>query len=234
MSAPPAILTEGLSKRFQRSRGWLRRPGAVVPAVDGMDLVLPRGAILGVMGPNGAGKTTFLKLLATLLLPDSGRLEVDGIDCVASAGSVRSRIGLVTGDERSFYWRLSGRQNLAFFGALQGIGGAALERRILDLSSALALEDMLDAPVDTFSTGMRQRLSVARGLLHEPSLLLLDEPTRSLDPEAAEAFRVLLLRLVREGGHTVVLVTHAREEARAVCTHLGVMRAGKFALESVS
>lgn len=231
MSEPPAILAEGVTKTFQRPQGWLRRRGPLLAAVDGVDLILPRGALLGIMGPNGAGKTTFLKLLATLLLPTRGRLEIDGRDCVKSPAAVRARVGLVTGDERSFYWRLSGRQNLSFFATLQGLDGTAARRRIAELSHALGLEEMMDVRVDTFSTGMRQRLAVARGLLHEPSVLLLDEPTRSLDPEAAATLRSLIVNLARDGGHSVVLVTHVREEALAVCTHMAVMREGKLSME---
>ncbi|MFQ5456910.1 MAG: ATP-binding cassette domain-containing protein [Myxococcota bacterium] len=234
MSAPPAILARGVTKLFHRPQGWLRRPGPVVSAVDGLDLTLPGGALLAIMGPNGAGKTTFLKLLATLLLPTRGRLEIQGLDATRSPAAVRTRVGLVTGDERSFYWRLSGRQNLSFFAALQGLGGRVARGRIEKLAQSLDLEDVMDAPVDTYSSGMRQRLAVARGLLHQPSLLLLDEPTRSLDPEAAATLRSLILNLAREGGHSVVLVTHAREEALAICTHMGVMQAGKFAMESLS
>ena len=233
MSEPPAILAQGVTKHFLRPQGWLRRKGPVVAAVDGLDLTLPAGAQLAIMGPNGAGTTTFLKLLATLLLPTRGRLEIDGLDAVQLPAAVRARVGLVTGDERSFYWRLSGRQNLSFFAALQRLDGRAARGRITKLARSLDLDDVMDAPVDTYSSGMRQRLAVARGLLHEPPLLLLDEPTRSLDPEAAATLRRLIVDLTRGGGHSVVLVTHSREEALAMCTHMGVMREGRLSMESV-
>jgi ABC-2 type transport system ATP-binding protein len=233
MQPTPVILAEGLTKRFHRLQGSLRRRGPVVTAVDSVDLTLPPGALLGILGPNGAGKTTFLKLLATLLLPTSGRLRVCGHDPAREPSAVRARVGLVAGDERSFYWRLTGRQNLAFFASLHGLDRVRIRRRIEELATALALGDLLEAPVDTYSTGMRQRLAVARGLLHEPDLLLLDEPTRSLDPEAAESLRGLIARLTREGGHAGVLVTHARAEATALCTHLGTMQAGRLEVEPV-
>jgi ABC-2 type transport system ATP-binding protein len=232
MPDPPAILAERLTKSFRRAGGLLGGRGVPVPAIHDLDLALPRGALLGILGPNGAGKTTFLKLLATLLQPDSGRLLVDGRDCARASREVRARVGLVTGDERSFYWRLTGRQNLAFFAALHDLDRARARGRIDDLTKALGLGDVMDARVDSYSTGMRQRLGIARGLLHDPSVLLLDEPTRSLDPEAAASLRALIARLSREGGHTVVLVTHAPEEARALCTHLAMMREGALRLEA--
>jgi ABC-2 type transport system ATP-binding protein len=234
MQPMPVILAEGLTKRFHRPQGSLRRRGPVVTAVDGVDLTLPPGALLGILGPNGSGKTTLLKLLATLLLPTSGRLRVCGHDPERESIAVRARVGFVAGDERSFYWRLTGRQNLAFFASLHGLERMRLRRRIEELAAVLALGDLLEAPVDTYSSGMRQRLAVARGLLHDPALLLLDEPTRSLDPEAAESLRRLIAHLAREGGHTVVLVTHAPAEASALCTHLGTMHSGRLQIEQVS
>ncbi len=232
MPDPPAIVAERLTKTFRRAGGPPGGRAVPVHAIRNLDLVLPRGALMGILGPNGAGKTTFLKLLATLLLPDSGRLLVDGQDCARQGQRVRARVGLVTGDERSFYWRLTGRQNLAFFGALHDMDRARARTRVADLSTALGLEDVLDARVDAYSTGMRQRLAIARGLLHDPSMLLLDEPTRSLDPEAAASLRDLIGRLSREGGHTVVIVTHAPEEARSLCTHRATMRDGTLEIEA--
>jgi ABC-2 type transport system ATP-binding protein len=233
MPRPPAILAERLTKIFHRPAAWPRR-GERVPAVEEVDLALPSGALLGILGPNGAGKTTFLKLLSTLLLPTSGRLLVDGLDCERDARRVRARVGLVTGDERAFYWRLTGRQNLAFFAALHGLEPSAARTRAAALASTLGIDGVLDVRVDGYSSGMRQRLAVARALLHDPALLLLDEPTRSLDPEAAAALRGLISALARGGGHTVVLVTHAPEEARALCTHLATMRSGRMAIEAAA
>ncbi|OGP81575.1 MAG: hypothetical protein A2Y95_11725 [Deltaproteobacteria bacterium RBG_13_65_10] len=234
MSQTQAILAEGLTKIFRRPTGPLRRPGPCVPAVQSLDLALPTGALLGVLGPNGAGKTTLLKLLATLLLPTSGKLLVEGRDAVSDPRGVRARVGLVTGDERAFYWRLTGRQNLAFFAALHALAPRLARTRAQALATELGIAEVLDSPVDTYSSGMRQRLALARGLLHDPALLLLDEPTRSLDPDAASALREMIARLARGGGHTVVLVTHAPEEARAICTHIGMMREGRLELQAAS
>jgi ABC-2 type transport system ATP-binding protein len=231
MPDPPAIVAERLTKSFRRAGGLLGGRGVPVHAIRDLDLTLPRGALLGILGPNGAGKTTFLKLLATLLLPDSGRLRVDGRDCAREARHVRARVGLVTGDERSFYWRLTGRQNLAFFAALHDLDGARARARIGNLTKALGIEGVVDARVDSYSTGMRQRLAIARGLLHDPSVLLLDEPTRSLDPEAAASLRALIANLTGEGRHTVVLVTHSPDEARALCSHVATLREGSFTME---
>jgi ABC-2 type transport system ATP-binding protein len=234
MSTAPVILAEGLTKRFTRPRGSFRLRGPEVKAVDNLDLSLPSGDLLGILGPNGAGKSTFLKLMATLLLPTSGRLLVCGHDTTRRAVDVRARVGYVGGDDRSFYWRLTGRQNLSFFGSLHGLDASRIRARTEDVSSALGLGEVMDSPVDTYSSGMRQRLALARCLLHEPELLLLDEPTRSLDPDAADALRRLIVSLAREGGHTVVLVTHSNDEAKAICTRIGRMQDGRLSLQAPS
>ena len=236
--------TRQLCKEFP-SRGWpwaTRRRNATSSGDGGRDhpvralldvnLQVAAGEIYALLGPNGAGKSTLLRILSTLLLPSAGWARVAGYDVVKEEAQVRSRIGLVVGDERSFYWRLSGRHNLEFFGALQGLRSRDLRARIDRLGELLELTDLLDRPFRTYSTGMRQRLALARGLLHDPPFLFMDEPSRSLDPTATGAFHQLLRRLVWGEGKTILLVTHQLSEARAVCDRAGVLDSGRLVLET--
>lgn len=224
------IQTWNLGKTF-RPPTWplslgARRLMRPVRALHGVNLEVGQGEIFGLLGPNGAGKTTLLKVLATLLLPSEGRAEVNGTDVVREEAAVRRVVGLATGDERGFYWRLTGRENLEFFAGLQGLSPRAARRRA---DAVLELVDLLSyAPevVARYSTGMRQRLSIARALLGNPSVLFLDEPTRSLDPLAAERVQALIQRLAQEQGKTVLLATHHLAEAAAICQRVAILVGG--------
>lgn len=227
------IVVSQLTKIFYPLRLQLRslrpvRRETPVYALREVDLTVRRGEILGLLGTNGAGKTTLLKILATLILPTVGRVTVDGRDVAREADSVKAMIGWATGDERSFYWRLTGRQNLEFFAAFQGLAPRAARERIAQLSEQLGLE-ALDRRFGVYSTGMRHRLAVARALLRQPEILLLDEPTRSLDPLAAGALRRLIRdTLVAEMACTVVLATHNLGEAEELCERVAVLHAGRL------
>jgi ABC-2 type transport system ATP-binding protein len=180
--------------------------------LDGVDLEVPPGRLHAIVGRNGAGKSTLLRVLATTVLPEAGTASIAGIDVVRSPRAARAQIGLCLADERSWYWPLTGRQNLDFFGRLHGLRSPDREARCAEVLSAVGLDEPADRSFNDYSTGMRLRLSVARALLHDPAVLLLDEPTRSVDPPGAAA----LLELVRDqaaAGRTVVLVTHDLEEA---------------------
>ncbi len=215
-----------LQLRLRSFRPVRRQPP--VCALRELDLTIHRGEILGLLGTNGAGKTTLLKILATLILPTAGRVIVEGYDVAREADSVKAMIGLVTGDERSFYWRLTGRQNLEFFAAFQGLSPHAARVRIEQLREQHGLE-ALDRRFGVYSTGMRHRLAIARALLHHPRILLVDEPTRSLDPLAAGALRRLIREtLVRELGCTVVLATHNLEEAEELADRIAVLHQGRL------
>ena len=199
-----------------------------VCALRDLDLTVRRGEILGLIGTNGAGKTTLLKILATLILPTAGHVTVDGHDVAREADRVKAMVGLVTGDERSFYWRLTGRQNLEFFAAFQGLGARAARDRIEHLRRQLGL-DGLDRHFGVCSTGMRHRLAIARALLRQPGILLLDEPTRSVDPLAAGGLRRLIQEvLVAQTGCTAVLATHNLEEAEELCDRIAVLHEGRL------
>ncbi len=212
-------------------RGAARYPSPVrrrprVRALDGVDLRLDFGEALALLGTNGAGKTTLIKLAANLLLPTSGELEVCGFDCRRRGKEIRRRVGLATADERSFYWRLSPRRNLAFFAALHGMEIGEARQRIWELEGRLGMSGYMDAPFSDLSSGMRQRVGLARALLHRPRVLLLDEPTRSLSPEAVLAVDELIAAQKKEGC-AVLLATQSVGEACRLGDRLCVMHGGR-------
>jgi len=225
------VETLSLTKRFSQARNYralLRfRRREDLTAVDSVTLQIQKGELFGLLGPNGAGKTTLVKMLCTLILPSEGRALVCGKDVVAEATAIKPAIGLIDCQERSFFWRLSGRRNLQFFAALHGLHGAQADRRIAELLELVGLSAHADQRFMGYSTGMRQKLAVARGLLATPRILFMDEPTRSLDPMIARDLRTFIRqRLVDELGCTVVLVTHRLEEAEELCDRVAIMNHG--------
>ncbi len=198
-------------------------------ALDDFSLEIGHNEIHGLLGPNGAGKSTFIKILATILFPTSGTAQVLGHDVVAEAASVRSAIGVVIGGERGLYSRVSARQNLLFWGALYKMSPKAARQRADVLLDRLGLADRANEPVERFSRGMKQRLHLARGLLHEPQVVLLDEPTSGLDPVAANDFH-RLIRELRAEGRTILLATHDMAEASALCDRVSMIDHGKLLL----
>jgi len=229
----PFIEIRALTKSYPVQRTWreiLRRPFVEewTPALAGVDLTVDRGEFFGLLGPNGAGKTTLFKVLSTLIAPDSGQVHVAGLDAARDAVRLRRIVSPVIPDERSLLWRLSARENLVFFAGLYGYGGAAREARVVELLDIVGLADAGTKMVGQFSSGMKQRLLIARALLPEPRLLLLDEPTRSLDPVSAQRFRGFLREeIAREQGCTVLLATHNAEEALELCTRVAVLDRGR-------
>ena len=197
-----------------------------VRALEGITLDIDAGEVFGVIGPNGAGKTTLLKVLSTLILPSTGSARINGSDLVRGAEAVRRSVGIATGEERGFYWRLTGMENLEFFAGLRGCGPREARRRALQALEMVDLLPRAREPVMRYTTGMRQRLGLARALLARPRVLLLDEPTRSLDPIAAQAIQALVRRLVTDERVAVVMATHNLEEAEAVCTRVAVLADG--------
>ncbi len=225
---------QGLSKIFPVRRTWkdmiahpFRRE--TQRAVSGVTLTIARGEFFGLLGPNGAGKTTLFKMLATLILPDEGTAKVSGRDVVREAAAVRDVLTPVVPDERSLYWRLSARENLRLFATLQGHRGADVHRHVERSLEQVDLTDTREKMVGQFSSGMKQRLLIARALLAEPEVLLLDEPTRSLDPLSARAFRAFLRdEIADRQGRTVLLATHNPEEALDLCDRLAVLHHGEL------
>lgn len=232
-----AITVRGLTKRFARRRAWsaaLRSPRARehVTALDDVSFDVHRGACVGVLGPNGAGKSTLFRVLLTLVLPDAGEARVDDLDVVDDAPAVRARVAGAGADERSVYWRLSSRENLRLYASLRGLDGATRDAAVSDALDAVGLGPVADTLAGGLSTGTRQRLLVARALLGAPRVLLLDEPTRSQDPLAAQAFRALLRdEIVARRGCTVLLATHTAEEAFELCDRVVILDRGRVAAE---
>jgi ABC-2 type transport system ATP-binding protein len=233
-TVPTAIETDRLTKRFRSPRSLRaiasgRAPEPERTAVDEVSLSVARGEVFGLLGQNGAGKTTLVRMLTTLLLPTSGSGHVDGLDITRDPRAIRARVGLVNGDERSFYWRLTGRQNLEFFGALRHLTPAATAAAVDRLAARLGLSDHLDRRFGTLSSGQRQGLAIVRGLLGDPAILFMDEPTRSLDPISADRLRRFVADVVvGELGHTVVLATHSMPEAEALCDRLAFIQDGRI------
>jgi ABC-2 type transport system ATP-binding protein len=224
----PAVQTRALRKLFEPARSLrppFRRPESVT-AVDGVELQVNPGELFGLLGPNGAGKTTLIKILCTLIAPTSGSATVAGYP-LHQESAIKRTIGLVVSDERSFYWRLSARDNLAFFAAMVGLRDPQARQRIDEVLNAVELVEVAHRRFSDLSTGMRQRLAIARSLLHRPRLLFLDEPTRSLDPVATAHLHALIRQLITDGV-TVVLTTHNLVEARSLCDRIAVMHRGRI------
>ncbi len=229
------IVVENMRKSFPIRYGiipTLKYRGRIprIEVLHGISLTVNRGELFGLLGPNGAGKTTLLKLLCTLTSPDSGTIVIDGIDAAKNPLAVKRRIGLCSSEERSFYFRLTARQNLEFFGALAGLSRDVLPERIAEVADLVDLKDALDKKFSGFSSGMRQRLTMARAMLSDPPILYLDEPTRAVDPVHAEELRVLIREeLVNRRGKTVVLATNLLDEAWQLCDRVAIMRRGTLA-----
>lgn len=196
-------------------------------ALDAVSATLPDGQVSVLLGENGSGKTTLLKLIATMLLPDSGRVLVNGCDTRSDAAAIRRAVGFAVAHERSFYPRLTARENLEFFAALEEVPRPERRARVEQVLAAVELPEHADALVMKFSSGMYQRLGIARAMLKQPRVLLLDEPTRSLDPGATEHLWEWLRRAVA-GGTTAVLATHQFEEAVAVGHQALLLRHGRL------
>ncbi len=205
----------------------LTRTFGSVRAVDGLDLEVPAGTVFGFLGPNGAGKTTTIRLLLGLLEPTAGRATVLGCDTRDGGGGIRERSGALL-EHHGLYERLSAEENLAFYARVWRMGGTARVDRIRELLAPLGLWDRRKEPVGRWSRGMKQKLAVARALLHRPTLLFLDEPTAGLDPVAAASLRDELGGLVGREGVTVFLTTHNLAEAERLCGRVAVIKQGRL------
>ena len=234
-----AIGVTSLTKRFPRTSGYRDllpfRERQWVTAVEGVSLDIEEGELFGLLGPNGAGKTTLIKLLCCLVLPNSGTAHIFGHNILKEEQAVKKLVGLVNAEERSFFWRLTGRENLQFFASLYQLTRQQARKRIGELLDLVELADDADIRFQNYSTGMRQKLAIARGLLSEPRVLFVDEPTRSLDPVSAQAVRRFLKEKIAGEGKTVVLATHNLNEAEQLCDRLAIMDHGHLkALGTVS
>ncbi len=247
IAAEPTILVEGVSKRWPERARWLRRSRQTQQpkVLDNVDLVVRRGEILCVLGENGAGKTTLLKIVGGLARADAGKVTLVGFGEPGSSPDIRRRISYGGGGERGFYYRLTARENMQLFATLDGLVGPRLRERIAAAIELVDLQAHLDKRFGDLSTGMRQRLSIARALLGEPDVLLLDEPTRALDPLHAAALQSLIRdTLARRYQKTVLVATNLIDEAHQLAGRVAVLRgahlheldmtAGRSALASVA
>ena len=224
----PAILARDVRRVFESRKGFLFREVTRTEALKGVDLEVERGAIFGLLGPNGAGKTTFTKILSTLLLPTSGSALVLGHDVTKETEALRPRMGLVLGGERGLYNRISGRDNLRYFADLYGVPMREREGRIREVLQRVGLDgEDADRRVEEYSRGMKQKLHIARGIVHRPEILFLDEPTIGLDPKSARETRKLIRSLVGDGV-TIFLTTHYMFEAEELCPKLAILSKGRI------
>lgn len=227
-----AILVESLEKSFPPAySGWraLLQPFArpTERALKGISFVVDRGEAVALAGPNGAGKSTLLRILATLILPSKGHASIGGFDVELNAPGARQQLGYHTGGDEGFYRRLTGRQNLLFFAAMNNLTGLLARERVAAVARWLGIGEELDKQVRTYSTGLTHRLGLARALLHSPGVLLLDEPTRSLDPLSAADFRRLLKdELVRNQGTTLLFSSHTPTEIEEVADRVILLDEG--------
>lgn len=234
MVREPAISIRNLSKTypvpFRRLRAFFRRPAKEpVEALRDVTFAVHSGEIFGLIGRNGAGKTTLTKIVATLVQPTTGAVTACGNDSVLHDEQVRRQIGLATAEERSFYWRLTGEQNLMFFARLHGLSDRIAKQRIRELFTKLELEEVARRRFGEMSTGNKQRLAVARALLSHPPVLLLDEPTRSLDPLAAARMRELISSLVQQDPPvTILLTSHNLAEVETLCQRVAIISRGRI------
>ena len=222
-----AIEVSHLRRVFKSQIGVIKRTVREVLAVDDVSFEIQEGELFGLLGPNGAGKTTTVKMLTTLLIPTLGSASVKGFDVVAQANEVRKRIGFIFGGERGLYWRLSGIDNLRYFASLYNLDYDVTQKRIPELLDLVGLNGRGDEKVQGYSRGMKQRLHVARTLLHDPDVLFLDEPTLGLDPVGAREFRQVILNLQSEK-KTILLTTHYMFEADALCDRIAIINHGRI------
>ncbi len=216
------IIIQGLVKLFKKHNAQVR-------AVDGVSLEIREGELFGLLGPNGAGKTTLIKCISTLLIPDAGTAMVGACDVLKDPLGVRKKIGVLTGGERALYWKLSALDNLRYFAALYGVPKNKVKQRIDYLLELMSLQDRAKENVEKFSSGMKQKLAIARALIHDPPMLLIDEPTLGLDPYFARFIRQFIKEeLSKKNKKTILLTTHYMDEADELCDRIAFMNRGKI------
>jgi ABC-2 type transport system ATP-binding protein len=227
---PAVVEVRDLRRTYRTTTGVVRRRPLEIEAVRGISFGVDEGELFGLLGPNGAGKTTTIKMLITLLLPTGGEARVLGLDVVRDAHELRRRIGYVFGGDRGLYERLSGYDNLRYFAELYGVTGRRQRERIAEVLRLVGLEGREQERVEGYSRGMRQRLHIARGIIHDPQIVFLDEPTIGVDPVGARALRSTIAGLV-QAGKTVLLTTHYMFEADTLCDRVAVIARGRLVAE---
>ena len=229
MSQDFSIDAQNLGKNYPLRDGLLGQISGYRPSVTDVSLQVKKGEIFGLTGSNGAGKTTLAKMLCTLIVPTTGEASIAGLPLnTTNGGEIRKRVGLVVTDDRSFYWRLTGRQNLAFFAALHGMYGPTAAETINNRLADVDLTEHADLRFDRYSSGMKQRLAIARGLLHQPSILFLDEPGRSLDQASKQKLHQLIQSLNDQRQMTIFMISHDQAELELLCSRVGTMHNGRL------
>jgi ABC-2 type transport system ATP-binding protein len=227
-AAATALVVGNVSKQYTRRR-FGRSAGTGVYALHDVSFEVREGEVLGLLGPNGAGKTTLLKIISTMLYPDSGTVTLFGANVLSHPDQARKMMGLVTSDERSFYWRLTGRQNLRFFAALYGVPKRIADTRMEGLLETLGLSHAADRPFHGYSSGMKQKMAIARGLLADPSLVMYDEPTRALDPLSAQTIRQWIIdKRAQSPRQTHLIATNLMHEAERLCDRVLIISRGRI------
>ncbi|MBQ7870514.1 MAG: ABC transporter ATP-binding protein [Oscillospiraceae bacterium] len=221
------IEVRDLHRTYTTTKGVFRKKKETVEAVRGISFEVRRGEIFGLLGQNGAGKTTTIKMLTTLLAPTSGSCRVLGYDTFGQEKQIRRRINFIFGGEMGVYRRLSARDNLRYFGNLYLLEPKLRDARIAEILKLVELEEAADRLAETYSKGMIQRLQIARGLINDPEILFMDEPTVGLDPLGARMLRDIIRRL-REEGRTVLLTTHYLPEAEELCDRMVILNRGQI------
>ncbi|PKO23423.1 MAG: multidrug ABC transporter ATP-binding protein [Chloroflexi bacterium HGW-Chloroflexi-1] len=221
------VQVQELTRIYTTTQGFLKQKKRDILAVDGVSFEVNQGELFGMLGPNGAGKTTTIKILTTLLLPTAGRALVMGHDISRESQAVRRQINVIYGGERGLYRRLTGQQNLLYTADLYGVEPPIAQKRVAELLELVGLDKRADERVENYSRGMAQRLHIARGLINDPSVIFMDEPTIGLDPEAAHFIRQRIKWLTGQG-KTVFLTTHDLWEADQLCDRIAILKKGKI------
>ncbi len=228
---PPAIELKSISKTFTE-RNWktfLFRKPRQTQALNDVSLTVKKGEIMGLLGPNGAGKTTLIKILSTLVTPDSGEGTISGLSLATQSLAIRNTIGMVSTNDRTFYWRLTGRENLDFFATLYNLSGSLKKKRIEQSLQLTDMEDKADSRFMSYSSGQKQRLAIARAMLADPEVLLMDEATTSLDPIATrKLLNFTKETLAKQEQKTIIWCTHNLHEAEDICDRVTVLHKGKI------
>ncbi len=224
---PNAIDVQSLKKIFETRRGFWRQKKKSVLAVEDISFSITKGELFGLLGPNGAGKTTTVKMLTTILLPTAGTASILGFDLRKDTQEIRKRIGFTFGGSRGLYGRLTARDNLRYFAELYALEPRYSRKRLAEMLALVGLSERADDRVETFSTGMQQRLHLARALLHDPEVIFLDEPTVGIDPVGARELRQTIKNL-RLAGKTIMLTTHYMAEAEELCDRIAIVNKGRI------
>lgn len=224
---PNAIDVQFLKKIFETRRGFWRQKKKSVLAVEDISFSITKGELFGLLGPNGAGKTTTVKMLTTILLPTAGTASILGFDLRKETQEIRKRIGFTFGGSRGLYGRLTARDNLRYFAELYALEPGYSRKRLAEMLALVGLSERADDRVETFSTGMQQRLHLARALLHDPEVIFLDEPTVGIDPVGARELRQTIKNL-RQAGKTIMLTTHYMAEAEELCDRIAIVNKGRI------